>query len=376
MTDELPPNEGEAKQPPAEHTLTPESGVHPPGQEAAAAPGALSEQPVDGVADPAAAHTSSSEHPMIVDDKDLAHDMALVGDSRRREAAEIRRDVVAEKRFKDRLYEIINDPRYLDESFRHRLSIFIGRNPLIGSPTRPAFVWGRPMPDKVSDQAIDNLKRLDEETDGGNENPDISWSNSYRPTRAAKEVFLGSYDPSSESFRATDLKRARKLDELAHRDEEWVRLLHDKPVDAAYKAEHPDFGFGPYEMSKLETLVERADGLSHDEEYLQEGLFEDPEKLSLVNVVNAAESAISTYCYLMFNAEENEEAEALVDAYEKAVTNENTTLRDLVDLNERIRKQHNAAMKAKIEERKQVLEDVKSGRAGQPPEPTGLQEAA
>lgn len=317
-----------------------------------------------------------------IEDADLAHDMAKAGNYERTGAADIRRGITAERSFKDTLYGIVNDPRYLDESFRNKIMVFMATHDIaagldITSPTQPAYRWGKQLPKHVSGWALESMDQLDESI--GTVNPDIGWDNRYNPIVASREVLSGEYDPSEyDPSKATlnqgynNLERARQLDESAERNEEWTKLLHNKPVSDDYKAEHPDFGFGTNEMILLENIVDKSDGKRFQEGYLNEEQFDDPKNISFVSVGKSLQGAVE----VLVEKGTGEDVEGLLSEYSQLVTNESTTLGDLVGLDKRLRQRHNALLKAKVEERKQVLEDVRSGRASEPPEPTEEQQAA
>lgn len=333
--------------------------------------------------DPATGQTRPREEEPTtrIGDEDLAHDMAKAGNYERTGAADIRRGIAAERSFKDTLYHIVNDPRYLDESFRNKIMVFMATHDIaagldITSPTRPAYKWGQQLPEHASRWALESMDQLDERSE--TENPDLGWGSRYSPIFASKDVLSGEYDPSEYDPSKTtlnqgynSLEHARLLDESAERNEEWAKLLHNKPVSDEYQAEHPDFGFGINEMILLENIVDKSDGKRFQEGYLNEEPF-DPRNLSFHSVGESLQRGVET----LIEKGTGKDVEGLLGEYAQLVTNESTTLGDLVGLDKRLRQRHNAQLKAKVEERKKVLEDVRSGRASEPPEPTEVQQAA
>jgi|GEM_PF-3738177 len=327
--------------------------------------------------------TREEEPETRVQDVELARTMALAGDPLRSEAAGTRRGIAAEKSFKDELHTIVNDPRYLDGRFKSALTqtarsleaSWTGKS----SARRPSM-WGKQLPTEVSKWAQEGLGQLDEHKRDAAQ--DLSWRYQFDPISASSDVLRGDYSPEDYDFsrahlreRYDNLDSAREKDERAHRDEEWARLLHEKPVNEEYKAAHPDFGFGLYEMERLEDTVERRDGLDYTENYLDEERFAEPERLSFVTIIESLQGAVESLVSATGEAGGEEDLE-LVTRYETAMTDKAATLGSLVDINKQIRQRHNAIMRARAEERKQVLDDVKSGQASQPPQPPELQQEA
>ncbi len=327
--------------------------------------------------------TREEEPETRVQDEELAHVMALAGDSARSEAAGIRRGISAEKEFKDKLHAIVEDPRYLDGRFkaiftqaaRDLRASWTGK-----SPGRYPFMWGKQLPTRVSKWSLEELEQLDEHKMDAVE--DLAWRYQFDPIFASGNVLRGDYAPEDYDFtrahlreRYDDLDRARRMDERAHRDEEWARLLHEKPVSEEYKAANPDFGFGLYEMERLEDTVERRDGLEYSESYLDEERFAEPERLSFVTIIESLQGAVEKLISVAGEAANERDLE-LITQYEAAMTDKAATLGSLVDINKQIRQRHNEIIRARAEERKRVLDDVKTGRASQPPQPPAEQQAA
>jgi len=299
---------------------------------------------------------------------------AKVEDYGHSRAAGLRRDVQAEKGFKDTLHSVLTDPRYLDESRRYRILVFLQENVGGGPGLRKeaqhaSYVWGHEQPKLISEWALQELRQL--EATAGKENKDVRLGKQYRPVESARDVWNGSYDPEAP-FRENELERARILDEAADRDGEWVKLLHEHPIHEEYKKAHPDFTFGVHEMIELERLVNRDGGVEGTERYLREGRFDDIHFISFMTVTKDLQIALEA----TIEHGRGDDVDDLLTEYSELVTNDATTLNDLVELNEKLRRRHNAQLAADVEERVKVLEDVQSGRASQPPQPTDLQEAA
>jgi hypothetical protein len=307
--------------------------------------------------------TRKEEPATRVDDVDLAQDMANESQFVRAEAADIRRDVTAERSFKDRLQEIINDPTYIDDSLRRKLSTFISSfSNDLRSGGRYVF-GGQYIGKDVSDSAYEELKQLQREKD--KQNADVVYRFPISP--AASEVFRGQYDPE-EPLREEDLYRARRLDKSADREEEWVKLLHEKPVHPEYMAAHPDFGFGVNEMLALENIVNQG-GTEYAEVHFNEAVFDDPKNLNLFDVANDLQVGIDALSKIATEADRE-----LIEEYERMAVDQSATLGDLANLAKRVGQRYNAIVAARVAERKQVLADVKSGVASQPPEPTETQQ--
>lgn len=84
--------------------------------------------------------------------------------------------------------------------------------------------------------------------------------------RKSKEILVSSEikdedEPDDERWRRRDKirwqeRRAKYLDEVAKKAENWAGYLHDNPINESYKEAHKGFDFSPIALAKQETIVE------------------------------------------------------------------------------------------------------------------------
>lgn len=211
----------------------------------------------------------------VIKDPSSAYDVAKYGHYDRSRAANTRRDVASEKAFKDRLRDVINDPRYLSHGFRENLrSIF--RND-------SDWVWGKPLPANISEWGLQSIRTLKEESGRGTEeNADIGWNDRYDALHSSTDVMEGHYDPNAP-FREESLESARRSDERAKRAEEWAEHLQKNPINKEYAEAHPNISLGVGGIMALEDLVETQNGRSSWDETdrdLAEGVFDKLENVA------------------------------------------------------------------------------------------------
>jgi len=190
------------------------------------------------------------------------------------------------------------------------------------------------------------------------------------PDLAAQEVLTGEPNASLESVRESQRRQAERWDRIAERDEYWAGFLHDHPIPDAYKAEHPDFNFGPHSIRWLENTVE-DDERGLNMMFVPDGTeLDDPQGRDLEAIDLSIRRAFEQ------QTRRGIENEDLVERYKGLVVDGSSTVNDFISLYKTACEQVVQVVKGEAEERKKILEDIKSGRASHPPEPGASEQAA
>lgn len=285
-----------------------------------------------------------SNSPTVVDDVEKAHSMALAGNENRTEAGHNRGLNRQTEAYREEYSELRNDQRYL----------------------RPKRPWRKER--LLSKWGVDTLEGL------RSRYPELSagdrWSYVGEDAREIEhEVRTGEKSEKLIRWRRERMNSAIEVDRKAQELERWAGILHDHSVSEEYKVKHPDFGFGPESMIELEKWVgiEQGEGPGSVEDNIEvelgKGLYDVENELEYADEIASEISELIDRIY-----EEGKRDEDLYVQWEKEVSDEE----DVEGLKRFYKKIHPLlvkAYKANAAERKQVLEDVLSGRASQPPEP-------
>ncbi len=163
-----------------------------------------------------------SATPGLVEDKELAHDMALEGDEYRTKAA---------------------NARHAEESSQAVQAAVIEQNRLQQQPV-PSLLHpiARSEHKEKLAQANENAESLTRE----------AWGPDGEVTKVRADASLDGYRGSE-----TTAELAASYDTRAQRLEEWVQILHDHPVSEEFKAAHPGLEITPRNLLRLEEQAKR-----------------------------------------------------------------------------------------------------------------------
>lgn len=156
-------------------------------------------------------------------------------------------------------------------------------------------------------------------------------------------------------------EEARQADERAEREEAWAKAFHEHPVSEEYKKAHPGIKFGPHSLAHVE------DWLSYDDE-LSAGLKKEAESVSKEGVVNAARR-IEDEFFMMEPDVPREEIDEFIARYDALNEAQTTNPHEYFRLCWDILQTHAKYLEEEVQEKRRVLDDVRSGRASRPPEP-------
>lgn len=186
----------------------------------------------------------------------------------------------------------------------------------------------------------------------------------------------GEKDPWTEGV-VTDKQRMRNRAEYAkkraERLENWAAVLNDHPVTDEYKAKYPDVYLTP------ETFVAWEDGVEEETQELArlEEALGDFHGLSIYSGVEAHGSSFGPWEVRLGLHDLIDQGQPEWDRWKELKENGSTTLDQIKEFyTDIVVKGVIQPTRSRINLTRNVLEDVRSGRASRPPEPTETHQAA
>lgn len=310
-----------------------------------------------------------SEEPATrIDDPVIAEQVAYSAKNYRTNAANTRRTLAAEDRFKNKLEEIMQDHEFRDTSLWYSIRNILKNSVALERAGYPGEKFNAYPFHNISDSAAvamtENYKQMDRA------NRDIEDKLSS-PDALTNRMFH-SHTPYANSLTENWWQAAAERDdEIAERIEDWARFLLEHPVNETYARQNADFDFSPEGMIDLEDLT-NGGGRKRNEEFLGGEPYKEGEsyysfKDIFTNLQEATE-ALSRY------KRSEEDAELLRQA--TGSLSPSMTLGQLAALNQKIRDRVNQNLKAIIARRFEVLEEVLDGRASRSPENNDAEQPA
>jgi hypothetical protein len=294
-----------------------------------------------------------------INNQELAETMAYAGKAERDTAAYTRRITRAQYASAKDLYLISNNQNFYDKTLWQRLKTRVALNKSSNHRLRSMEFGYYKVPPQISIPGRMALSRVIDTYKYENKDLNKNYLDSNFIMAYVNHNQTAIYN--SGKVAQSRLRIAEAKDQQAEAKEELAQLLYVKPFSQEFMDKHPGISFDLDNLYELIRCVKDQKGLKQNEGFIE------PTKVELngLDTLTDLHQAISinkgTVEQLISTNPRYLGAEHDLSVVDKLLSSKETTISNLMDLNNNLQKLYNTLLQVMVDERKLVVANIKNG---------------